>query len=130
MQRLGFTDLCPDDRPVPSDALNLSESRDYWVVSGATFYHNGQKKRVEFNLESLRVGQSVGCSINRGELRYFIDGVDQGVAWTGLPTDRPMWGIADICGRAIKIKSEFSFGEYQNGYINLFITTLAKFITI
>ena len=67
---------------------------------------------MDFNLESLKVGQSVGCCVNKeGELRYFINGVDQGVAWTGLPTDKPMWGFADIYGLARKIKSEFLFGE-------------------
>ena len=67
---------------------------------------------MDFNLESLKVGQSIGCCINKdGELRYFINGVDQGVAWTGLPTDKPVWGFADIYGLARKIKSEFLFGE-------------------
>lgn len=47
-----------------------------------------------------------------GELKYFINGVDQGVAWTGVPTDKPMWGFADIYGLARKIKSEFLFGEF------------------
>ena len=60
------------------------------------------------NLDKLKVGQSVGCCVTRnGELRYFIDGVDQNIVWTGLPTNRPLWGIADIYGFAIKIKSAF-----------------------
>lgn len=86
---------------------------DYWILSASTLHHNGQEKRVDFNLESLKAGQTVGCCVNReGELRYFINGMDQGVAWTGLPTDRPMWGFADIYGLARKIKSEFLFGEF------------------
>ena len=113
-QRFGFTILCPDDGPVPSGALDLYRSVDYWILSASTLHHNGQEKRVDFNLESLKVGQSVGCSINKeGELRYFINGVDQGVAWTGLPTDKPVWGFADIYGLARKIKSEFLFGEHK-----------------
>lgn len=72
---------------------------------------------MDFNLESLKVGQSIGCCVTReGELRYFINGVDQGIAWTGLPTDRPMWGFADIYGLARKIKSEFLFGEYKYSF--------------
>ena len=67
---------------------------------------------MDFNLESLKAGQTVGCMINKaGELRYFINGVDQGVTWTDMPTDKPMWGFADIYGLARKIKSEFLFGE-------------------
>ena len=65
---------------------------------------------MNFNLDDLKVGQSVGCCVTRnGELRYFIDGVDQGIVWTDLPTNRPLWGVADIDGLAIKIKSEFFF---------------------
>ena len=59
------------------------------------------------------MGQTVGCMINKkGELRYFINGVDKGVAWTGMPTDKPMWGFAELYGPAQKIKLEFLFGKY------------------
>lgn len=98
---------------VPSGALDLYRSSDYWILSASTLHHNGWEKKVDFNLENLKVGQSLGCAINKaGELRYFINGVDQGVAWTGLPTDKPMWGFADIYGLARKIQSEFLFGKW------------------
>lgn len=97
---------------MPSGALDLYRSVDYWILSASTIHHNGQENRVPFNLESVGVGQSIGCQVNRdGELRYFLNGVDQGVAWKGLPTDKLMWGFADIYGLARKIKSEFLFGE-------------------
>ena len=68
---------------------------------------------MNFDLDYLKVGQSVGCCVTRnGELRYFINGVDQGIVWTGLPTNRPLWGVADI-DYLVKIKSEFFFGEYS-----------------
>ena len=35
-----------------------------------------------------------------GELHFFIDREDQGVACTGLPTDQPLWGFVDIYGQA------------------------------
>ena len=76
-------------------------------------WHNWERKGVNFNLRDLKVGQSVGCCVTRnGQLRYFIDGVDQKIMWTGLPTNRPLWGIADIYDLEIKLKSEFFFGEY------------------
>ena len=66
-----------------------------------------------FNLNKLEVGQSVGCCVTRnGELRYFIDGVDQNIVWTGFPTNRRLWGVATIAGKTL-IKSEFFFGEYS-----------------
>ena len=105
-QKFGFTDVCPDNKPVPSQATDCPGC---WILS-----FNGERRKVNFHLDKLKVGQSVGCCVTRnGGLRYFIDGVDQGIAWTGLPTNRPMWGIADIYGHSIKIKSEFFFGEYS-----------------
>ena len=75
-------------------------------------HHGGQERRVDFNLESVNIGQSIGCCINKdGELHYYIDGQDQGAGWAGIPVDRPLWGFADIYGLAKKIKSEFVYGE-------------------
>ncbi len=69
---------------------------------------------MDFNLESLRVGQAISCCVNKeGELKYHVDGKDPGyLGWTGLPTDRPLWGFADIYGLARKIKSEFLCGKF------------------
>ena len=107
-----MTTQCPDDIPVPSGALDLYRSSEYWILSASTVHSNGQERKVDFNLESIRVGQTIGCSVNKeGELHYFLDGEDRGVGWTGLPTDKPMWGFADIYGLARKIKSAFIFGE-------------------
>ena len=88
--------------------------RNAWFWCGTDLKHNGEARKVHFDLNDLKVGQSVGCCVTRnGELRYFIDGVDQNIAWTGLPTNRPLWGVAHVeNGRAL-IKSEFFFGEYS-----------------
>ena len=92
----------------------MYRSSNYWILSASTVHSSGQERKLDFNLESLRVGQTIGCCVNKdGELRYFVDGVDQGVGWTGLPTDKPFWGFADIYGLARKIKSEFVFGKYD-----------------
>lgn len=113
--RLGFTLSCPDDNPVPSGALDLYKSDDYWILSAGTVHHGGQERRVDFNLETVNVGQSVGCCISKdGELHYYVDGRDQGAGWTGVPVDRPLWGFADIYGLAKKIKSEFIYDELMS----------------
>ena len=78
-------------------------------------HHNKQSKKVDFNLGFLEVEQSIGCCVTReGELSYFIDGVDKGIVWTALPTNRPMWGVVDFYGLKKAVKSEFFFGEYYN----------------
>ncbi|CAI8015324.1 Neuralized-like protein 4 [Geodia barretti] len=111
--RFGFTVCCPDSIPVPSGALDLYRSSDYWILSASTVHHNGQERKVDFNLEQLRVGQTIGCVVNKeGQMKYFVDGKEPGyLGWTGLPTDKPLWGFADIYGLARKIKSEFLCGE-------------------
>ena len=70
---------------------------------------------MDFNLEQLRVGQTIGCVVNKeGQMRYFVDGKEPGyLGWTGVPTDKPLWGFADIYGLARKIKSEFLCGERE-----------------
>ena len=98
----GFTDVSPDNKPVPSLAFDC---RNHWIVCNNTLYHNSESRGVNFNPHDLKVGQSLGCCVTRnGELRYFIDGVDQGIAWTGLLINRPMWGVADVYGHGFKIK--------------------------
>lgn len=113
-QRFGLTTESPDEIEVPSGALDLYRSSNYWILSASTVHSSGQEKRVDFNLESLRVGQTVGCRVTKdGDLHYYIDDDDKGIGWSGLPTDKPMWGFADIYGLARKIKSEFVFGKFQ-----------------
>ena len=108
---------CPDDIPVPSGALDLYRSSDYWILSASTVHHSGQERKVDFNLEHLRVGQTIGCVVSKdGEMKYFVDGKEPGhVGWTGVPTDKPLWGFADIYGLARKIKSEFLCGKWWGG---------------
>jgi hypothetical protein len=110
--RFGMTTESPDEIPVPSGALDLYRSSNYWILSASTIHSSGQEKRVDFNLENLRVGQTVGCRVTKeGDLHYYIDDDDKGIGWSGLPTDKPMWGFADVYGLARKIKSEFVFDE-------------------
>ena len=87
----GFTTVCPDTiAEVPVYIIN---SADYWIYE---------------KLESMRMGQSLGCKVyENGDLHFFVDGEDQGVACTGLPTDQPLWGVVDIFGQAEKIKLEY-----------------------
>ena len=56
-------------------------------------------------LDSLREGQTVGCMVSReGELHVYINGVDNGIVWTGLPTHKPFWGVADVFACTTKIQ--------------------------
>ena len=100
-----MTTQCPDNISIPSDALEWNDHSDYWILIGSSIYHNDQKRDLKVNLKSLREGQTVGCMVSReGELHVYIDGVDNGIVWTGLPTHKPFWGWADVSASTKKIQ--------------------------
>jgi len=84
----------------------------YWYLIRNETRHNGQGKTVSINLEDLHVGQSVGLLVTRdGDLHLFVDGKHKEIVWSGLPTDQPLWGAADLCGNCVKIKADILCGE-------------------
>ena len=98
-QHVGMATQCPDDISIPSSALEWHSHSDYWilVLDSNVVQHNGESRALKVNLKSPREGQTVGCMVSReGELHVYIDGVDNGIVWTGLPTHKPFWGVADI----------------------------------
>ena len=102
---IGMTTQCPDNISIPSYAVEWSGHSDYWILRCSTVYHNGKRSQLKVNLESLGEGQTVGCTVSReGELHVYIDGVDKGIVWTELPTHKPFWGVADVCGCTKKIQ--------------------------
>ena len=61
---------------------------------------------IDFNLSSLREGDSVGCSITRrGQLHFYWNEDDKGTVWTDLPRDRLLWMVLELCGSA-KIEAQ------------------------
>ena len=100
-----MTTQCPDNISIPSDAVECINHSDYWILLGSNIYHNDERRELKVNLSSLREGQTVGCMVSReGELHVYIDGVDNGIVWTGLPTHKPFWGVADVYGRTKRIQ--------------------------
>ena len=86
--------------------------RRYWYLVGNGIRHNGQKKTVSINLDDLHVGQSVGLVVTRdGNLHLFVDGKHWEKVWSGLPTDQPLWGVADVCAQCAKIKADILCGK-------------------
>ena len=102
-----MTTQCPAKTRIgiPRHAMEWRDHSDYWIQFSNVVHHNGEKRKLEVDLESLREGQTVGCMVSReGELHVYIDGVDNGIVWTGLPTHKPFWGVADVYGRTKKIQ--------------------------
>ena len=113
LQGIGFTLQDPDTLdPLQINYTNLTRSKDYWLFSGNRMYHNGNKQEVSISTFSLKKGESIGCCITRnGDLEIYINGQKNAVGWHNVPVDKPLWGVADIYGKAKTIQSEFHCGE-------------------
>ena len=89
----------------PANELEEGGHSDYWILYRNNVRHNGERRVLKVDLDSLREGQTVGCMVSReGELHVYIDGVDKSIVWTGLPTHKPFWGVADVHGCTKKIQ--------------------------
>ena len=104
---------CPDEIKVPYSAVSLYTSRNYWTLSFSTVHHQGREKKVEFNLDDLKINDTIGCSIHEdGTLHYYVNGKDRGVSWYDkLPINQTRYGIVDIYGRVTKIRSLYHYGK-------------------
>ena len=49
----------------------------------------------------------MGCLVTQtGELHFFVDGKHVGKGWSGVPVDKPLWGIVDVYGKCSKIRAQ------------------------
>lgn len=71
-------------------------------------HHRAYEKRMNFSTADLLLGDIVGCCVTKkGRLEYFVNGKKKGIGWGGLPTDKPLWGVADLSGKTDHIESQF-----------------------
>ena len=75
------------------------------MMSGCGILTNGKgtrRKYGDFNLDELSEGDRIGLMRKRnGNLHFFINGLDQGVAATRVPAQ--MWGVVDLYGMVVKV---------------------------
>ena len=104
---------CPDEIKVSKDVMELYESNNYWLLSASTVHHQGRQKGVEFDVEDLTVGDTIGCSIHEdGTLHFYVNGKDKGVSWDDkLPINQAVYGIFDVYGHVTKIRLLFHYGK-------------------
>jgi hypothetical protein len=106
---IGFTTISPAEyNVIPSSAVSrpLETSPCHWLLWGTTLRHKKKRKRFA-DLTLLREGQTVGCLVTQtGELHFFVDGRHVGKGWSGLPVDKPLWGLADVYGKCSKIRAQ------------------------
>ncbi|XP_010572600.1 PREDICTED: neuralized-like protein 4, partial [Haliaeetus leucocephalus] len=82
----GVTAIRPEDLEFPNTMTDIDY--DTWMLSGTAIMQDGNTMRNNYgcDLDSLGTGSRIGMMRTaRGDLRYFINGADQGVACSGLP---------------------------------------------
>ncbi|XP_050309268.1 neuralized-like protein 4 [Anthonomus grandis grandis] len=100
---MGITTHNPNTLTFPATMTNMRSGTI--MMSGCGILTNGKGTRREygeFNLDELSEGDRVGMMRKAdGNLHYFINGLDQGVAAQRVPTT--VWGVIDLYGMTIKV---------------------------
>ncbi|KYN07792.1 Neuralized-like protein 4 [Cyphomyrmex costatus] len=98
----GVTVIRPDELEFPSTMTDIDH--DTWMLSGSTVMRDGVTLRNNYScdLDKLIEGNRIGmmrCSDS--SLHYFLDGVDQGLACTGLPSN--VYPVIDLYGQCAQV---------------------------
>ena len=90
-----MTTVSPDVY-IPNDWFEVQNDNQYWCMRGNTSYHNGEKRKMKWEL-FVTGGDTFGCSIKEnGKFSIYKNGKELGVAWEGLPTDQPIWAFVSV----------------------------------
>ncbi|XP_076180899.1 neuralized E3 ubiquitin protein ligase 4 [Ptiloglossa arizonensis] len=98
----GVTVIRPDELEFPSTMTDIDH--DTWMLSGSNVMRDGVTLRNHYacDLDKLAEGNRIGmmrCSDS--SLHYYLDGVDQGPACTGLPPH--VYPVIDLYGRCVQV---------------------------
>ncbi|KAM7004274.1 neuralized-like protein 4 [Passerculus sandwichensis] len=91
----GVTAIRPEDLEFPNTMTDIDY--DTWMLSGTAIMQDGNTMRNNYgcDLDALGTGARIGMMrTGGGDLRYFIDGTDQGVACSGLPPE--VYAVVDL----------------------------------
>ena len=115
---IGVTTKDPDSGPLPPEGWGDIDSSDqYWAVfissDSCTACHKGQYRYLQWVLDDS-AGNTFGCHVSgTGELHLHHNGRDVGVAFKGLPTDQPLWGVVEI-GGGIKVETNYAISKGES----------------
>ncbi|XP_064459470.1 neuralized-like protein 4 isoform X2 [Ornithodoros turicata] len=96
---IGVTVFPPHSLEFPTTITNIRSGT--WVMTGRTVMHNGTEIVNDYcrSLDSLEIGDRIGVmKTAEGDLHFYINGVDQGVAAHSIPSK--VYGVLDLYGRA------------------------------
>uniref|UniRef100_A0A0A9ZGY0 Neuralized-like protein 4 n=3 Tax=Lygus hesperus TaxID=30085 RepID=A0A0A9ZGY0_LYGHE len=100
---VGVTTHDPAALDFPATMTNMRSGTI--MMSGCGILTNGKgtkREYGEFDLDKLRVGDRIGMMRkSNGDLHYFINGLDQGVAASKVP--EKVWAAVDLYGMTVKV---------------------------
>lgn len=90
------------------------------MLSG-TRMHNGEiEKEYSFSIHSLKVNDFLGVQVlSTGDLIYYVNGVPQGIAISGIPVKKDIFAVFDVYGRTKQVSLKYFGGEYNQVLIFL-----------
>ncbi|KAJ3585717.1 hypothetical protein NHX12_014436 [Muraenolepis orangiensis] len=94
-------------------------------LDGTAIMQDGNTMRNNYgcDLDSLTTGSRIGMMRSAsGDLHYYINGVDQGVACTGLPTAKEVYAVIDLYGQCVQVSITSSSGPLDNSLCTSNIT--------
>ena len=112
-QVVGVTFSLPEQVPSNLDSASNNE----WLYKDRVLIHNAKKTNFPHlqSLDSISPGDSVGLLITAtGSLHIYFNGKLVERIATGLPVNQPLWGVVDVYGTCIKVKSEVLGGKLDD----------------
>ncbi|KAM7026312.1 LOW QUALITY PROTEIN: neuralized-like protein 4, partial [Acridotheres tristis] len=109
----GVTAIRPEDLEFPNTMTDIDY--DTWMLSGTAIMQDGNTMRNNYgcDLDALGTGARIGMMrTGGGDLRYFIDGTDQGVACSGLPPE--VYAVVDLYGQCVQVSLTGATGPADN----------------
>ncbi|KZC09170.1 Neuralized-like protein 4 [Dufourea novaeangliae] len=98
----GVTVIRPDELVFPSTMTDIDH--DTWMLSGSNVMRDGVTLRNNYacDLDKLVEGNRIGMMrCMDGTLHYYLDGIDQGAACTGLPSH--VYPVIDLYGQCVQV---------------------------
>lgn len=87
------------------ESLPFTQMCNFVYVCGNQLHHKGVITGLPYNLNTLEIGQTVGCKVtSNGDFHIFVNGEDKNLVTSGVPIDKPFWGVFDVYGKVAKIK--------------------------
>uniref|UniRef100_UPI00358F8D8A neuralized-like protein 4 isoform X2 n=1 Tax=Myxine glutinosa TaxID=7769 RepID=UPI00358F8D8A len=99
---IGVTTIPPSTLLFPPTMTDLLHGT--WMLSGTAVMRDGVTTTNSYpaNLDNLEIGSRVALSVStNGELHYYFNGEDQGVACTGVPQN--VYAAVDLYGQCVQV---------------------------